>query len=68
MGANRKSGGFLVLILVGLIVTGLGLYYATNRHLQFTIHLLLGLLLPFSLGIHWTVARKWVRTRVTQGD
>lgn len=63
MKANRKSGAFLVVLMSGLILTGIGLYYAANRHLQFTVHLLLGLLLPFGLGVHWAMARKWARRR-----
>lgn len=63
MAANRKSGGTLVFLMSGLIVTGVGLYYAANRHLHFTIHLLLGLLLPFAFWIHWWVGRKWARQR-----
>ena len=66
MGANRKSGAFLVFLVAGLILTGIGLYYAAHRHVQFTIHLLLGLLLPFALGIHWAMAGKWSRERVRE--
>ncbi|MGZ8940588.1 MAG: hypothetical protein ACXW32_15390, partial [Limisphaerales bacterium] len=63
MRVNRKSGGSLTAIIIVLIASGVGLYYADEaRHFWFTVHLIPGLLLAFVLPAHWFAARKWVRT------
>ena len=62
MRANRKSGGTMTALMIVLIATGVGLYYANSgRHFWFTLHLLAGLLIVFALPVHWIAARKWVR-------
>ncbi|MGZ8900748.1 MAG: hypothetical protein ACXW3Z_11685 [Limisphaerales bacterium] len=68
MRVNRKSGGSLTAIIIVLIASGVGLYYADEaRHFWFTVHLIPGLLLAFVLPAHWFAARKWVRTLESNG-
>lgn len=62
--ANRRSGAAMVLVLAGLIATGVLLYYAGGERLRAfgsSAHELLGLALPVLLGLHWAAARGWVR-------
>src|ERR1043166_393636 len=55
--ANLATGFSLEIVFAGLILSGAGLYYlgsADCRNASLWTHRLLGLLLPLSLGAHWT--------------
>ena len=63
--ANRASGFAMEACFVGLILTGVGLYYLGSeslRELCQQIHSVFGVALPISLGVHWFKARRWVRS------
>ena len=63
--ANLASGLLLEASFLGLILTGLGLYYTGSdrtREWLKTIHDVLGLILPISLAFHLVLARRWVKT------
>lgn len=60
--ANRRTGLTIELILAGLILTGVGLYYCgPDYRNQFVwLHRILGLLLPLGLTLHLVAAHRWV--------
>ena len=63
--ANRISGFLMEACFAGLILTGTGLYYLSSdvlREVCQQIHSVLGVFLPISLGVHWSAARRWVRS------
>ena len=59
MRANLKSGLPLLFIFGALILTGAGIYYATDpmRSTFIWIHQIIGILWPVSIGIHWLSAK-----------
>ena len=62
--ANLATGFSLEIVFAGLILSGAGLYYlgsADWRNACLWTHRLLGLLLPLSLGAHWTAGLRWAR-------
>jgi hypothetical protein len=62
--ANLVSGVLMEVVFAGLIVSGAGLYYASEesaRHSLVIAHRVMGLALPVSLGAHWYGARRWAR-------
>ena len=63
MKVNRKSGGALAGTVGGLILTGAAIYYSNNRHLYFSVHLFLGLILPVIIFFHVLAARRWLKIR-----
>jgi hypothetical protein len=56
--ANLATGITMEFIFVGLIVSGIGLYYAGEpafRDVLTLAHRVLGVLMPAGLGVHWVV-------------
>lgn len=66
MRANLLAGFLLEGVFAGLILTGIGMYYAPeNWHDRVVwVHRLCGVALPVTLGLHWLTAHFWIR-RVT---
>ncbi len=65
--ANRRSGFVMEACFIGLILTGVGLYYLGSeslRELCQQIHSVFGVALPISLGVHWFSATRWVKANV----
>ena len=62
--ANLLSGFTMELIFGGLILSGMGLYYAGAdewRNLCAQTHRILGLLLAPGLGMHWFAGSRWAK-------
>lgn len=62
MRANLLTGFAMEFVFAGLILTGLGLYYAGSpawRDGFVWAHRVLGLLLPVSLAVHWVAGLRW---------
>jgi len=62
--ANLVTGFAMELIFGGLILSGIGLYYAgaaESRNLCVQTHRILGLLLAPGLGMHWVVGLRWAK-------
>jgi len=60
--ANLASGFSMEFVFAGLILSGVGLYYAGSDEWRATwtwAHRILGLLLPLSLSVHWAAGRRW---------
>ena len=69
--ANRASGLVMELLFAGLILSGVGLYYAgaeKTRDLVTSIHQLMGLLFPLALAVHWVAGIRWARRAVQTGS
>jgi cytochrome bd-type quinol oxidase subunit 2 len=52
-------------VFAGLILSGVGLYYAGSAEWRNTwtwAHRILGLLLPVGLSVHWAAGRRWGET------
>lgn len=65
MRANVVSGFAMEAVFLGLIVSGVGLYYAGAeawRDFWIVSHRVLGLLLPATLAAHWIAAVRWARS------
>ena len=65
MKANRVSGFAMETCFIGLLLTGIGLYYLGSdswRELCQQIHSVFGVALPISLAVHWFQATRWVKT------
>ena len=63
--ANQVSGFAMESCFVGLILTGVGLYYLGSeplRELCQQIHSVFGVALPITLGVHWFQATRWVKS------
>jgi hypothetical protein len=63
--ANLLTGFMMEIIFGGLILSGIGLYYAGSaewRNLCVQTHRILGLLLAPGLGIHWVAGLRWAKT------
>jgi hypothetical protein len=63
MRANLLSGFLMEGVFLGLILTGLGLYYAAAdwRERMVLLHRILGLAMPAALGIHWISGLFWAK-------
>lgn len=63
MRANLFAGFFMEGVFAGLILTGIGLYYAPEnwRDLVVWLHRAFGVAMPASLGLHWLAAHFWVK-------
>ncbi len=62
--ANLVTGFAMELIFGGLILSGIGLYYAggvESRNLWGQAHRILGLLLAPGLGLHWLAGLCWAK-------
>jgi hypothetical protein len=62
--ANLLTGFTMELIFGGLILSGIGLYYAGAaewRNLCVQTHRILGLLLAPGLGMHWVAGLRWAK-------
>ena len=62
--AVLASGFSMELVFAGLILSGVGLYYAGSDEWRNTLiraHRILGLLLPLSLSVHWAAGRRWAK-------
>jgi len=62
--ANLLSGFTMELVFAGLILTGIGLYYAGSeewRERLIGTHRVLGLALPLTLAGHWFMGLRWGR-------
>src|SRR5262245_7273015 len=62
--ANLATGFAIEIIFGGLILSGIGLYYAggaESRNLWVQAHRVLGLLLAPALGLHWIAGRRWAK-------
>ena len=62
--ANLLTGFTMEIIFGGLILSGIGLYYAGAaewRNLCVQTHRVLGLLLAPGLGIHWVAGLRWAK-------
>jgi hypothetical protein len=62
--ANLLTGFTMELIFGGLILSGIGLYYAGAadwRNLCAQTHRILGLLLAPGLGMHWMAGMRWAK-------
>lgn len=62
--ANRTTGFPMLIVMVGLALTGAALYYAggdTTRSVLAWTHRALGLALPLTLAAHWIQAWRWIR-------
>ena len=60
--ANLATGFAMEIIFGGLILSGIGLYYAGSaewRNLCVQTHWILGLLLAPGLGMHWVAGLRW---------
>ena len=60
--ANLVTGFAMEIIFGGLILSGLGLYYAgaaESRNLCVQAHRILGLLLAPGMGMHWVAGLRW---------
>ena len=64
--ANLLTGFTMEFIFAGLILSGIGLYYAgaaESRNLCVETHRILGLLLAPGLGLHWVAGLRWARKK-----
>ena len=61
MRVNRGTGVLLIVVSVGLIVTGLGRYYGSSREIYYWVHFVLGLILPVGVGFHIWLGQRWAR-------
>jgi len=64
--ANLLTGFTIEFIFAGLILSGIGLYYAGAaewRNWCVQTHRILGLLLAPGLGMHWVAGLHWVKKR-----
>jgi len=64
--ANLLTGLTMEFIFAGLILSGIGLYYAgaaESRNLCVETHRILGLLLAPGLGMHWVAGLRWARKK-----
>ena len=62
--ANLLSGFTMEIIFGGLILSGIGLYYAgtaEGRNLCVLTHRILGVLLAPALGMHWVSGLRWAK-------
>ena len=62
--ANLLTGFTMEFIFAGLILSGIGLYYAgaaESRNLCVQTHRILGLLLAPGLGMHWVAGLRWAK-------
>jgi hypothetical protein len=62
--ANLVTGITMEIVFGGLILSGIGLYYAgaaESRDLCVQTHRILGLLLAPVLGIHWLAGLRWAK-------
>ena len=62
--ANLLTGFAMEFIFAGLILSGIGLYYAgaaESRDLCVQTHRILGLLLAPGLGMHWGAGLHWAK-------
>ena len=62
--ANLLTGFTMEFIFAGLILSGIGLYYARaaeSRNLCVQTHRILGLLLAPGLGMHWVAGLRWAK-------
>jgi hypothetical protein len=62
--ANLISGLFMEVAFMGMILSGIGLYYAASpdwREKLVLTHRILGLLLPLGLAGHWVSGLLWAR-------
>ena len=62
--ANLLTGFAMEIIFGGLILSGIGLYYAgaaESRNLCVQTHRILGLLLAPALGMHWVAGLRWAK-------
>ena len=62
--ANLVTGFAMEIIFGGLILSGIGLYYAgavESRDLCAQAHRILGLLLAPGLGTHWVAGLRWAK-------
>ena len=64
MRANVISGFIIEAVFAGLILTGVGLYYAGSETWRANLalaHRILGVLLPLGLATHWIAGLAWAR-------
>jgi hypothetical protein len=62
--ANLLTGFAMEIIFGGLILSGIGLYYAGSaewRNLCVLTHRILGLVLAPSLAMHWVAGLRWAK-------
>jgi hypothetical protein len=62
--ANLVTGITMEIVFGGLILSGIGLYYAgsvESRDLCVQTHRILGLLLAPGLGLHWIAGLRWAK-------
>jgi hypothetical protein len=62
--ANLTTGVAMELLFGGLILSGVGLYYAGSKEWRegmVLLHRTLGLLLPLGLGAHWWAGLRWAK-------
>ena len=69
MRANLLAGVLMETVFAGLILSGMGMYYAPeNWHDNIVwLHRAFGVAMPVSLGLHWLTAHFWIK-RVTAGS
>jgi hypothetical protein len=61
---NRPSGFVVEIIIAGLIISAVGLYYIGNETIRNWLvwaHRILGMALPVSFIGHWMAARRWIK-------
>jgi len=62
--ANLLTGITMEIVFVGLILSGIGLYYAgaaESRDICVQTHRVLGLVLAPALGMHWIAGLRWAK-------
>src|SRR6266511_5620287 len=62
--ANLVTGLTMEFLFAGLILSGVGLYYAGSkewREVMVAGHRAMGVLLPLGLGAHWWVGLHWAK-------
>ena len=62
--ANLLTGLTMEFLFAGLILSGVGLYYAGSREWREVMvagHRTMGVLLPLGLGAHWWAGLRWAK-------
>lgn len=62
--ANLATGLAMELVFAGLILSGVGLYYAGSESARGALvlaHRIMGLLLPAGLAAHWWAGLRWAK-------